>query len=122
MSDVDRVKGNIRGIFERRRAWLYAQSLAYAGLAIRNFRARQPAGRGARGRYWVNRTGQAAARMFTEGFMDRRSIGWFMAHGVDYGVYLELANDRRNEAIRPTVEKFGRQFMDRVRAYYGGRA
>ena len=119
MSDIDRVKETIRGIFERRRAFAYALCVAYAGYAIRNFRARQPAGRGARGRYWVNRTGQAATRMFTGAFQSGSTVGWRMSHGVDYGVYLELANNRRNEAIRPTVEKFGQRMLKELRGYYG---
>jgi len=115
--DVARVKGNIAVIYERRKAYLYALCLAFAGYAIRNFRARQPAAIGARGRYWVNRTGQAAARMFTSAFKTESVLGWRMSHGVPYGVYLELANNRRNQAIRPTVEKYAAVFFRTISDY-----
>jgi hypothetical protein len=119
-NDINRVTGRIKTIYDRRRAYLYALSLAYAGYAIRRFRARQPAAKGARGRYWTNRTGQAAARMFTRAFMDGDSVGWRMSHGVKYGVYLELANNRRNEAIRLIVEAFGLAMITAVKKYYRG--
>ncbi len=120
--DINRVTGKIVSIYERRRAYLYAISLAYAGRAIARFRAQQPAISGQRGMYWTNRTAQAAARMFTKAFMDGNSIGWLMAHGVPYGVKLELSNNRRNEAIRPLVEAYGQAMLAAVRKYYGGSA
>jgi hypothetical protein len=35
-----------------------------------------------------------------------------MAHGVQYGVYLELANNRKHQAIRPMI-------MSRLSAFTG---
>jgi hypothetical protein len=119
-NDINRVTGKIKTIYERRRAYLYALSLAYAGHAIRRFRAQQPAVSGERGKYWTNRTAQAAARMFTRAFMDGDSVGWRMSHGVKYGVYLELANNRRGEAIRPIVEAFGLAMIAAAKKYYRG--
>lgn len=118
--DIRRVNGNIRGLYEGRRVYLYALSLAYAGSVLRRFRAQQPAIPGQRGKYWTNRTGQAAARVFTDAFRDEDSVGWRISHGVDYGVYLELANDRKHEALRPLAESFGLAMIKRVRDYYGG--
>ena len=119
MSDIQRVKSTIRDIYGRRLAALYALALASAGYTIRSFRARQPAARGARGKYWTNRTGQAAARMFTRAFREQRQIGFLMAHGVPYGVYLELKDNRRNEAIRPEIEKQAPRFFEEARKLYG---
>lgn len=118
LNDIRRVNGRLVSIFERRRAYLYALSLAYAGRTIQRFRAQQPAASGLRGAYWTNQTGQAAARMFTKAFLDGESVGWRMSHGVDYGVYLELANNRRNEAIRPLVEAYGMAMIAAVRRHF----
>jgi hypothetical protein len=58
--------------------------------------------------------------MFTRAFKGQDYVGWLMAHGVDYGPYLELTNDRRNEAIRPEVEKQAPVFIGEARKLYGG--
>lgn len=55
---------------------------------------------------WTNRTGAAAAGMFTKAFNTAKSTGFFVAHSVDYGVYLELANDRQNAIILPVLKLF----------------
>jgi len=117
--DVRRVQKNIADIYEVRKAYIYALCVAYAGYALRRFRSRQPAMIGARGRYWVNRTGQAAARFFAKAFKRGTTLGWMVAHGVPYGVYLELANDRRNQAIKPIIEAFSGPFFTAVRDYVG---
>lgn len=118
--DVDRVKENIVGIFERRKAYTYALCLGDAAYAIAEFRREQPGGIGAVGRYWTNRSGQAAIRMFTRAFKDGDVLGWRMSHGVSYGVYLEVCNDRRHEAIRPIVAERGAKTIEKARAFYGG--
>ena len=107
------VSNRIATIYLRRRAQIFAISLRYAALAIAYFRSQQ-----AGNRYWVNQTNQAKDRMFTDAFQDDDVIGWFMAHGVQYGVYLELANDRQNEAIRPVIQRYAGRFFRDVRSLY----
>jgi hypothetical protein len=58
--------------------------------------------------------------MFTRAFKDRDVIGFLMAHGVPYGPHLELANNRRNEAIRPIMAKWGPKAIADVKKMYGG--
>lgn len=111
--DVRKVKNNIAGIYERRAAGVYALSLEYAAIALRYFRQVQSGGG-----FWTNRTSEALNRMFSNAFRSGNEVGWFMAHGVDYGVYLELANDRRNEAIRPTIQRFSGRFFQAVKGLY----
>jgi hypothetical protein len=52
--------------------------------------------------------------MFSNAFIDGNDVGWFLSHGVQYGVYLELANDRQNEAIRPIIRELLPQFKKDV--------
>jgi hypothetical protein len=112
--DVTAVKANIVAIYERRRAAVYALCLSYAARALDRFRANQ-----AEQLYWQNQTGQAYARVFATGYIEESVVGWFMAHGVQYGVYLELANDRKHEALRPVMESLIPQFMSDLREIYG---
>lgn len=110
---IANVKKNIKKIYNRRRAALYALALDYAAIAIRYFREVQPPKPNSQGKFWYNRTGGAAARMFTKPYIEKNIVGWIMSHAVQYGVYLELANDRRNEAIRPIIKRYaGRFFRD----------
>ena len=114
--DINNVKTQIRGIYDRRRAALFALSLRYAGLALQFFRAQQSTGR-----YWENQTNTALNAMFSDAFQSGDVVGWFLAHGVQYGVYLELANDRRHEAIRPIVAMFAPRFIQDVKELFGDR-
>ncbi len=115
--DVTAVKLNIGAIFERRRAALYALCLAYAARALSIFRTEQ-----AENTFWQNRTGQAYVRVFATGYMDEEACGWFMAHGVQYGTYLELANDRQHEALRPIIESLVPDFQRDLRDLFGAAA
>lgn len=106
MSIVDQVKGNISKIYERRKAKLYAISLSYAGQAINKARAE---------REWTDRTSQAVERMFSKAFLDEDEVGFFLSHGVFYGIYLELANDRKYEIIRPVIKELAPKFLKDAR-------
>jgi len=108
---IDEVKKNIAAIYERRRAACYALSLAYAADALDWFYDLQPARPNSQGAFWFNRTAQAALRMVADAFKRGENVGWLFGHGVDYGVYLELANDRQNEAIAPLIRHFAGQFF-----------
>lgn len=89
---------------------MFALSLSYAGKAINMFRQRQ-----AGDEYWTNQTNQAKDRMFSNSLIENNAIGWFLSHGVQYGVYLELANDRKNEAIGPIIRELAPKFFKEAR-------
>ena len=63
------------------------------------------------GVFWNNQTSTAYGNVFAELIATDTEVGFFIAHGVDYGVYLELANNRKNEALRPIVMDLEPQFM-----------
>lgn len=119
MSNTKQVADKIENIYERRKAAVYSLALRYATLAINDFRKKQ-----AGNNYWENRSTQAMKRMFTKGFISGGTnsdvVGFLMAHGVEYGPYLELANNGLNEAIRPTMNKWAKLFIAAVRRLYGG--
>ena len=113
---------NVKKIERRRRSALFALCQFYHALAVQELQMRQGFGMGAPGEFWINQTSQAVARVFGGAINDSVGVAWFIAHGVDYGVYLELANDRKNEALRPIVNDLLPQFLKDVGRITGGGA
>lgn len=58
-------------------------------------------------RKWTDRTGQARQRL--HGYVGTIPEGYriSLAHGVDYGLWLELANEKRFSIIPQTIEYVG---------------
>ena len=113
---MNNVLGRIGKIYDRRKAALYALSLQYAALALNNFRLRQ-----AQDEFWNNQTFSAMNLVFSDAFFRGDVVGWFLAHGVEYGVYLELANDGKNQALRPVVSNFVQPYFRDAKALYKDR-
>lgn len=113
--DSRRVAVNIAAKMEKNRMTILAQAEAHKGAMMKEFLDNQPQQQNTPGKYWNNITVDARNAVFSEVINQADAIGFFMAHGIDYGVYLELANDRQNEALRPLIEKYGRMFIERVR-------
>jgi hypothetical protein len=99
--------------FERRRAALFALSRFFASEALRKFRSLQY-----QDSFWQNQTGEAARRVFARGFVDDNIVGWFIAHGVEYGVYLELANNGENAALTKITNMFAEDFFRQAQSLY----
>lgn len=59
-------------------------------------------------RRWTDRTGHARQRL--RGYSGRTHTGYrlYLAHGVDYGIWLELANEKRYAIIPQTIEYVGK--------------
>jgi hypothetical protein len=116
MKGLNLLKKNIGDIYKRRAAQLYALSLFYAAKALNDLRTKQ-----AQNKYWENQTFTAVDTVFSNAFRDDNAIGWFIAHAIEYGVYLELANDGQNQALRPTMLIFVQPFVDAARSLYKGK-
>lgn len=112
------MKIDLQSIYNRKAAAIYAISLKYSALAWNYFMSLQPARPGEKGAYWDNQTAQAAARVFADAFIDKESIGFFLSHAVDYGIYLELANNRKHESLRPIIQRYAGRFLNEVKALY----
>ncbi|NIU83399.1 MAG: hypothetical protein GWN64_07950 [Candidatus Thorarchaeota archaeon] len=107
---VARVSQNIVAIYQRKEAALFALALSYKIKMLNTFRTKQ-----SENFYWTNRTQQAFQRVFSEAVKDGGDIVVFLAHGVDYGVYLEMANDRKHAALKPIVTSLGALFLQDAR-------
>lgn len=99
-----------RIILQKRTAAIFALAKQHAEEAGQDFFNRQLGDE-----FWNNQTGQAIARVFWYAYRRPNAIGFRMAHGAEYGVWLELANDRKHEAIRPIVFEHGLYFLNDVR-------
>lgn len=110
MDDVERVKGNIRAIYRARIIASYALCRYYAELALQNFRRAQSSSE-----YWNNRTNTAYNTVFADTIEGKDEVGFLLAHKVEYGVYLELANDRKHEALWPTIRDLDSAFEIKLR-------
>lgn len=72
---------------------------------------------------WQNRTGHARQRLSSDYIKSQTSIKLRLMHGVDYGKWLELANEKKYGIIPETIEKVGSQeimpafenFMERLK-------
>lgn len=106
VDDVGKIKNNIRNEYSRREAKLVALSFYFAGKLLNEFRVAQAANR-----YWTNRTNTAYDEVFSGTIEEEGEVGIFLAHMVEYGVYLELAHDRKHEALRPIVKRLSREYF-----------
>ncbi len=111
--DVKQVLKNIDNIYKRYRIAVKEIAKHYALKAKADFVKEQ-----GEEKYWENQTNQAMDRMFTKAFVELSIVGWFMAHGVEYGPYLELANNGQNQSIRPTMAKFAAPFLKDVQEIF----
>lgn len=58
-------------------------------------------------RKWTDRTGQARARLNSSVATISSGYRIYLAHGVDYGIWLELAHGKRFAIIPQTIEYVG---------------
>jgi len=110
----------------RRRASVQMICLQFAGKALKEFRTRQ-----ARDEFWDNQTFTAMDSVFSDAIKGQgNDVGWFLAHGVEYGVYLErwtwtgelktLNDGRVSSALRVIVNALQPAFFERIRRLYAG--
>ena len=69
---------------------------------------------------WTDRTGQARQRL--NAFVTEISPGICVitiAHGVDYGVFLELAHEKRFATIMPTIQRLSPEIMRGLKVLIG---
>lgn len=108
------VGDKVKAIYDRRLVALYALNEFYAAKALKLFREDQKNYQ----IYWENQTSQAVDSVFSGVIKDNDFIGFFLAHGKDYGVYLELANNRQNEALKPIMDSLYQDYIKDVKAIY----
>jgi len=70
---------------------------------------------------WQDRSGNA--RRMLKGFTikTQNTVGFGVAHRVEYGEYLEMANDGKYAILYPTIEALRVKFFADAAAYFGGK-
>ncbi len=61
---------------------------------------------------WTDRTGMARKSLNAITSKTNTGIRITLAHGVDYGIWLELANEKRFAIIKPTIELRGNEVLE----------
>lgn len=118
ITNLGNVKRNVKNIYERRRAAIYAICLKWAAVMLAYFQQQQKLTPGQGGIYWFNRTAYAAATLQFIAFTEENVIGVRGFHTAFYGVYLELANNRKHEALRPIIQRYAGRVLRDVKALY----
>lgn len=60
---------------------------------------------------WVDRTGMAKATFNTRLISDNKEITIVFSHGVDYGIWLELAHESNYAVIKPTINAVSNNYF-----------
>jgi hypothetical protein len=70
---------------------------------------------------WTDRTGSARGRLKAEPSLRPNGLRISLAHGVDYGIWLELANEKRYAIIEETIREVGsREIMPALNKFMEG--
>lgn len=91
----------------------FSQKLGAAVLMYANTKAVQLEASMKRNRPWTDRTGMAKATLRTVVTQpDQNTIRITLAHGVSYGIWLELAHEKKYAIVNPTLEKEAPNVVD----------
>jgi len=115
MPGADKVIRNLQNWAERRRAATIALAHRWAGDLEGKMKTEQAAGT-----YWINRTHNALLELSGQASVGRDAVRIVLAHGVDYGVYLELARDGQNAILGPTLNAAAPEILDSYRKVWEG--
>lgn len=99
MAGERKVVRNLRAWAVQRRVAIVALAQDWAGTLEAQMKSEQ-----AQAKYWKNRTHAALGGLRGEVIVGRTQVTIALAHSVDYGVYLELANDGKHAILKPTLD------------------
>ena len=111
--DIDDLKKNISEIYKKKEVAAYALCTYYAGLCLQRFRQKQ-----AQNAFWNNQTNYAYNGVYSHADITKEYVGFFMAHIAEYGIELELKNNRKHESLNPTIAAFYSRFIRDVERLY----
>lgn len=109
---LDEVIRNLKEFTPRLRQALYADSLIIAGVMEEWAKSNAD---------WTDRT--AHARQFIKSnvhWVNTNELMVSISHGVDYGVYLELANEGKYAVLEVAIAEFQAEFIQGWKEIAGG--
>lgn len=95
---------------ERKKAGLHAVLLNWGGIMEAYAKTHAP---------WTDRTGHA--RQSLHGGVERRAddtLVLYLSHGMEYGIWLELANGGNYAILGPTVDAHLQRIRETVKYYW----
>lgn len=72
-------------------------------------------------RPWTDRTGDARRLLKGKVIDDGEALGVALCHRVEYGKWLETANDGKYAILKPTIESLRSDFFAKMREFFGDR-
>jgi len=69
---------------------------------------------------WTNRTFRAARTVIADYGKDDEAIYFNLYHTMSYGVYLELAKNRKYAVLEPIIRGLAPEFLQKVKEIYAG--
>lgn len=112
MAGSDRVIRNMQNWLERTKAQIYALAEAYSAQMEAYAKPNAP---------WTDRTSHARQNLFGYVRETEEQIQARIAHGEEYGVYLELLRQGKYAILRPTVNRFFGDFIRDVKRVINAR-
>lgn len=93
-----------------------SERLTYAVLMQADTQAKEIESYAKSNRRWTDRTGLAKANLRCTVSQPRKNLVRItLAHGVNYGIWLELANEKRYAIVKPTLDIYGPRVMSNFR-------
>ena len=130
VQDMGKVTAWIKELYGKRAIAAAALCTKYAKSAERDLKSKQAIGQG-QGYYWTNQTSMAIDRVRGYWFLDGRingvtlhggeragSVGWGLAHTMEYGKWLEFARNGQNAALELVVSAHVESFLSDLRKIY----
>lgn len=100
---ADEVKKNLRTWADRQRAAVIMLAKNWAG---------QLEGRAKTNALWTDRTGNARNGLFGSAEVKGNEVFIRLGHSIEYGIFLELANDGRFAVLKPTIDQAAPKIYD----------
>jgi hypothetical protein len=69
---------------------------------------------------WINHTRKAVRGVYAEHESTEEYVAFRLLHSMSYGVYLELAHNRKYAVIEPVVRSLAAPFLADIKAIYAG--
>lgn len=102
MFDMSEMKRNLELIHTRTEEALMAYGKTAAASLQRDAQKDRP---------WTDRTAHARQRIKGYCIREGKRIRIYLAHGVEYGIYLEFAHEKRYAIIYPTLRRRGPEII-----------
>jgi hypothetical protein len=117
---VAKVIENLNGAMGRRKDAALVICKRYGLLSKQLIQQTQGLEQLKKGKFWTNQTSRAIKGVYGFAVEDKSNgtVGFGLAHHVEYGKYLELAHNREHAALEETVKVQVPFFMDEIQRVF----